>query len=54
VRLAWVRFNEGYSSFLEVTNSQTLLYNAELDRAAVQRVLFQAYSNLYRAMGIGG
>jgi multidrug efflux system outer membrane protein len=54
VRLAWVRFNEGYSSFLEVTTSQNLLYTAELDRAGVQRTLFQAYSNLYRAMGIGG
>jgi multidrug efflux system outer membrane protein len=54
VRLAWVRFNEGYSSYLEVTYSQNLLYTAELDRAGVQRVLFQAYSNLYKAMGIGG
>jgi multidrug efflux system outer membrane protein len=53
VRLAWIRFNEGYSSYLEVTNAQNLLYTAELDRAAVQRVLFQAYANLYRAMGIG-
>jgi multidrug efflux system outer membrane protein len=53
VRLAWIRFNEGYSSYLEVTNAQNLLYTAELDRAAVQRVLFQAFANLYRAMGIG-
>jgi len=54
VRLAWIRFNEGYSSFLEVTTSQTLLYSAELERAGVQRIHFQAYSNLYKAMGIGG
>jgi len=54
VRLAWIRFNEGYSSFLEVTTSQNLLYGADLDRSAVQRVLFQAYYNLYKAMGIGG
>ena len=54
VRLAWVRFNEGYSSYLEVTYSQNLLYDAELQRAGVQQVLFQAYANLYRSMGIGG
>jgi len=54
VRLSWIRFNEGYSSYLEVTTSQTLLYEAELQRAGVQQVLFQAYSNLYRSMGVGG
>lgn len=54
VRLAWVRFNEGYTSYLEVTYSQQLLYDAELQRAGVQQTLFQAYSNLYRSMGIGG
>jgi hypothetical protein len=31
-RLAWLRFDEGYSSYLEVTYSQNLLYNAELIR----------------------
>jgi multidrug efflux system outer membrane protein len=54
VHLAWVRFNDGYSSYLEVTYSQNLLYTAEQERVAVQRVLFQSYSNLYKAMGIGG
>lgn len=53
VRLAWVRFNEGESGYLEVSYSQNLLYAAELERADVQRILFQAYSNLYKAMGIG-
>ncbi|MGE5217915.1 MAG: efflux transporter outer membrane subunit [Chloroflexota bacterium] len=54
VRLAWLRFNEGYSSYLEVTYSQNLLYNAELQRTGVQGVLLQAFGNLYKAMGIGG
>lgn len=54
VKLSWIRFNEGYSSYLEVTTAQNLLYNAELERAGVQRVLFQAYANLHKAMGIGG
>ena len=53
-RLAWLRFDEGYSTYLEVTYSQNLLYNAELERTGVQGVLLQAYSNLYKAMGIGG
>jgi multidrug efflux system outer membrane protein len=54
VRLAWIRYNEGYATYLEVTYSQSLLYTAELDRTAVQQVLLRAFSNLYRAMGIGG
>ena len=54
VRLAWLRFNEGYSSYLEVTYSQSLLYAAELERTGVQGGLLQAYGNLYKAMGIGG
>jgi multidrug efflux system outer membrane protein len=54
VRLAWVRFNEGYTGYLEVTYSQNLLFEAELERAGIQQTLYQAYANLYRAMGIGG
>jgi multidrug efflux system outer membrane protein len=53
-RLAWVQYNEGYASYLDVTYSQNLLYSAELDRVVVQQVLLQAYSNLYKSMGIGG
>jgi outer membrane protein, multidrug efflux system len=54
VRLAWLRFNEGYSDYLEVTYSQNLLYTAELQRTEVQGGLLQAFGNLYKAMGIGG
>ena len=53
-RLAWLRFDEGYSSYLEVTYSQNLLYNAELERTTVQGGLLQAFGNLYKAMGVGG
>jgi len=53
-RLAWLRFDEGYSSYLEVTYSQNLLYNAELERSGVQGGLLQAFGNLYKAMGVGG
>jgi multidrug efflux system outer membrane protein len=54
VRLSWLRFNEGYSSYLEVTYSQNLLYDAELQRTGVQSTLLQAFANLYKAMGVGG
>ena len=54
VRLAWLRYNEGYASYLDVTYSQNLLYNAELDRTGVQSTLLQAFANLYKAMGVGG
>jgi hypothetical protein len=49
-----LRFDEGYSSYLEVTYSRNLLYNAELIRTGVQRSLLQAFANLYKAMGVGG
>ena len=41
VGLAWRRFDEGYSSYIEITYSQNLLYNAELIRTVVQRSLLQ-------------
>jgi multidrug efflux system outer membrane protein len=53
-RLAWLRFDEGYASYLDVTYSQNLLYNAELERTGVQGGLLQAFGNLYKAMGVGG
>jgi multidrug efflux system outer membrane protein len=53
-RLAWLRFDEGYASYLEVTYSQNLLYNAELERTGVQGGLLQAFGNLYKAIGVGG
>jgi hypothetical protein len=49
--VVWLRFDEGYSSYLEATYSQNLLYNAELIRTGVQRSLLQAFANLYKAMG---
>lgn len=52
-RLAWVRYNEGYASYLDVTYSQNLLFTAELERVGIREILLQAYSNLYKAMGIG-
>jgi multidrug efflux system outer membrane protein len=53
VRLAWLRYNNGYTSYLEVLYSQTLLYNAEILHATAQGTLFQALVNLYKSMGGG-
>jgi multidrug efflux system outer membrane protein len=53
VRLAWLRYNNGYTSYLEVLYSQTLLYNAEILHATAQGTLFQALANLYKSMGGG-
>ena len=52
--LAWLRFEDGYTAYLEVTYAQNLLFNAELTRTGVQGVLLQAFGNLYKAMGVGG
>jgi multidrug efflux system outer membrane protein len=52
-RLAWVRYENGYTSYLEVLDAQSRLYNAELTYAQTQGTLFQALVNLYKAMGGG-
>ena len=52
--LAWLRFEEGYSTYLEVTYAQNRLFAAELTQTGVQGSLLQAFANLYKAMGVGG
>jgi Outer membrane efflux protein len=54
VRLAWLRFDEGYSSYLEVTYLQNLALQRRTELTVVQSNLLQAFANLYKAMGIGG
>jgi multidrug efflux system outer membrane protein len=51
--LAWVRYENGYTSYLEVLDAESRLYNAELTYAKAQGTLFQALVNLYKAMGGG-
>jgi multidrug efflux system outer membrane protein len=53
VRLARLRYDNGYTSYLEVLYSQTLLYNSEILHAVAQGTLFQSLVNLYKAMGGG-
>jgi len=53
VELAQLRFDNGYTSYLEVLDAQRTLFNVQLDYTKNQGVLFQALINLYKAMGGG-
>jgi outer membrane protein, multidrug efflux system len=53
VRLGRLRYDNGYTSYLEVLYAENLLYTAELTRTAVQGTLFQALVNCYKATGGG-
>lgn len=52
-RLARLRWDEGYTSYLEVLDAERSLFNAELSYTQSQGTLFQALVNLYKAMGGG-
>jgi multidrug efflux system outer membrane protein len=51
--LAWLRYENGYTSYLEVLDAESRLYNAELVHTNAQGTLFQSLVNLYKAMGGG-
>jgi len=53
VELARLRFDNGYTSYLEVLDAERSLFNAQLAYAQSQGVLFQAAINIYKAMGGG-
>ena len=48
-----MRFDRGYTSYLEVLDAERNLFNAELAYAQTKGNLFQAMVNLYKAMGGG-
>jgi multidrug efflux system outer membrane protein len=52
-RIARLRYDEGYTSYIEVLDAERSLFNAELSYTETQGVLFQALVNLYKAMGGG-
>ena len=52
-RLARKRFEGGYSSYLEVLDAETSLFNAELLYSQGQRERLLAHVNLYKALGGG-
>ena len=52
-RLARLRYDNGYTSYLEVVDAERSLFDAELAYSQTQGALFQALINLYKAMGGG-
>ena len=53
VELAQLRFDNGYTSYLEVLDAQRSLFSVQLNYTQNQGVLLQALINLYKAMGGG-
>jgi multidrug efflux system outer membrane protein len=51
--LARLRFDNGYSSYIEVLDAERSLFDVELAYVQTQGTLFQALINLYKAMGGG-
>jgi multidrug efflux system outer membrane protein len=51
--LARIRFDNGYSSYIEVLDAERSLFDVELAYIQTQGSLFQALINLYKAMGGG-
>lgn len=51
--LARLRFDNGYSSYIEVLDAERSLFNVELTYVQTQGTLYQALINLYKAMGGG-
>jgi multidrug efflux system outer membrane protein len=52
-RLARRRYDNGYSSYLEVLDAERALFSAELDYARVRSDTYFALIDLYKAMGGG-
>jgi multidrug efflux system outer membrane protein len=52
-RLARMRYDEGYTSYLEVLDAERTLFNIELAHTTGQNVLFRSLINIYKAMGGG-
>jgi multidrug efflux system outer membrane protein len=52
-RIANLRYENGYTSYIEVLDAERGLFSAELGYAQTQGVLFQSLVNLYKAMGGG-
>ena len=52
-RIARLRFDNGYTSYIEVLDAERSLFTAELSQAQTMGILFQALVDLYKAMGGG-
>jgi multidrug efflux system outer membrane protein len=52
-RLARLRYDEGYTSYLEVLDADRSLFNIELSYTSAQNTLFRSLINIYKSMGGG-
>jgi multidrug efflux system outer membrane protein len=52
-RLARLRYENGYTSYIEVLDAERSLFNAQLSYAQTQDLLLRSLVNLYKAMGGG-
>jgi len=52
-RIARLRYDNGYTSYIEVLDAERSLFNAELSYTQTQGVLFLSLVNLYKSMGGG-
>ncbi len=52
-RIARLRYDNGYTSYIEVLDAERSLFSAELSYAQTQGTLFLALVNLYKSMGGG-
>jgi multidrug efflux system outer membrane protein len=50
-RLSRLRYDEGYTGYLEVLDAERSLFNVELSYTSSQNALFRATVNTYKAMG---
>ncbi|NJD34149.1 MAG: efflux transporter outer membrane subunit [Betaproteobacteria bacterium] len=50
---ARLRYDNGYTSYIEVLDAERSLFNAQLQYTQTQQAQFQAMTNLYKAMGGG-
>ena len=53
LNLAWVRYNEGVTSFLEFINLQTSLFSSQLNASESYKLHLQSIVKLYLALGGG-
>ncbi len=52
-RLSWLKYNGGYTSYLEVLYAETQLFPAELSATQTQAAALISFVNLYKAIGGG-
>ena len=51
--LARLRYDNGYTSYIEVLDAERSLFSVQLSYTQNQKILYQALVNLYKAMGGG-